>query len=140
PFRDVDGRLIGMVESFMDITLRKKAERALVEMDNIKNEFISTAAHELNTPLSSLMGYLEFLRDPEAFGGFTPEQKKDFINEAYDRGEALDLIISDLLDISRIESGKPLPLDLQELDLPDVLRRKARLFLAGKARNRIKLD
>lgn len=140
PFRDVDGQLIGMVESFQDITLRKQAERSLFEMDKMKSELISMAAHELNTPMSTIMGYAEFLRDPAFFGNFTEEQKQDFLEEIYDRGEALNRIVNDLLDISRIESGNPLPLDLQEVNLPDFLCKKVKLFLPGNSEHVVRLD
>ena len=106
-----------------DITTEKSAERALIQMDQMKSEFISTAAHELSTPLSAMMGYTEFLLFPEEFGSFTPDQQKDFLNEIYDRGEALNQIIEDLLDISRIERGIPITLDLQDVPLEDVLRK-----------------
>lgn len=104
-----------------DMTSEKEAERALMRMDQIKNEFISTAAHELNTPLSAMMGFTEFLRTPESFGGFTEAQRQDFLKEIYERGEALSRIIDDLLDVSLIESGHPINLDLQPTDLRDVL-------------------
>jgi len=140
PFRDVDGQLIGMVESFQDISLRKQAERVLIEMDNIKSEFISTAAHELNTPLSSMLGYTEFLRNPEKFGGFTDEQKNEFIEEVHVNAEALSRIVADLLDISRIESGKPVPMDLQEEDFVAVLRKKVRSFSLHHSGRNFRLD
>ncbi len=128
PFRDVDGRLLGMVESFQDITLHKQAERTLIEMDRMKTDFISTAAHELRTPLTTMMGYTELLRKPGEFGHFTDEQKQDFINEVYDSGEALSRIIEDLLDISRIESGNPIPLVLAETDIVEVLSKKMNAY------------
>lgn len=106
-----------------DITSEKAAERALIEMDQMKSDFISTAAHELNTPLSAMMGFTELLRTPDAFGGFSEEQKQDFLNEVYERGEALSRIIDDLLDVSRIESGSPVTLNLQETDLAEVLKK-----------------
>ena len=140
PFRGLDGQLIGMVESFQDITLRKQAERVLIEMDRMKSEFISTAAHELNTPLSALMGYAEILRKPEEFGGFNEAQKQDFINEVYDRGEALYRIVEDLLDISRIESGNPLPLVLKKVDLVSLLEKKVNLFLPGDKPHCLRLE
>ncbi|MCK4508894.1 MAG: PAS domain S-box protein, partial [Desulfuromonadales bacterium] len=123
-----------------DITTEKAAEQALIEMDRIKSEFISTAAHELKTPLSTMMGYTEFLRDPGEFGGFSKEQKHEFINEIYDRGEALCRIIEDLLDISRIESGNPLPLDLQEIDFMEVLSKNVNLFQANNLGHSFHLD
>ena len=112
-----------------DITSEKAAEQALIQMDRIKSEFISTAAHELNTPLSTMMGYTELLRNPEEFGHFTDEQKHDFISEIYDKGEALSRIVADLLDIGRIERGDPIPLVLQEADLTEVLRKKVKSFM-----------
>ena len=57
--------------SIVDITGEKTAERALLEMDRMKNDFISSAAHELNTPLSSILGFTELLRDPDSYGGFS---------------------------------------------------------------------
>ncbi len=111
-----------------DITKEKVAEEALVEMDRMKGEFISTAAHELNTPLTTMMGYAEFLRDPEEFGGFSDEQKHDFMTEIYDNGEALSRIVEDLLDISRIESGKPIPLVLEHADITEILARKVKSY------------
>ncbi len=103
-----------------DITTEKEAERALIKMDQMKSEFISMAAHELNTPLSAIMGYTELLRIPKESGGFTETQRQDFLNEVYDRGEALSHIIDDLLDVSRIESGRPITLDLQKTDFVSV--------------------
>jgi PAS domain S-box-containing protein len=123
-----------------DISTEKAAERTLMEMDRIKSEFISTAAHELNTPLSTMMGYAEFLRSPDEFGGFSEQQKQEFINEIYGRGEALSRIIEDLLDISRIESGHSIPMDLKENDILDVLRKNAKLFLTNELRHTVRLD
>ncbi len=139
PFRDVDGRLIGMVESFQDITDIKQAERALIEADRMKSEFISLAAHELNTPLSVIMGYSEFLSDKKEFGSFSEEQTRDFLREIHDRGEALRHIIDDLLDISRIESGNPLPLDTRPHDLLEILASKVRVFQPFEKRRSVRL-
>ena len=123
-----------------DITSEKAAEQALIEMDRIKSEFISTAAHELNTPLSTMMGYTEFLRSPEDFGHFTDEQKQDFISEIYDKGEALSRIVTDLLDIGRIERGDPIPLVLHEIDFMEVLRKKVKSFMTHNSSHIFRLD
>lgn len=112
-----------------DITAEKAAEKALIAMDQMKSEFISAAAHELNTPLSTMMGYTEFLRTPEEFGQFTDEQKHDFLNEIYENGEALSRIIDDLLNIGRIERGEAIPLVLQEHSFLEILRNKVKVFM-----------
>jgi len=112
-----------VLATIRDITTEKAAERSLIEMDRIKSEFISTAAHELNTPLTAILGFTELLRTPEHFGEFGAEQQNDFLDQIYERGKALSRIVDDLLDISRIESGKPITLDLQPVALDDVLNR-----------------
>lgn len=122
-----------------DITTEKAAEHALLEMDRIKSEFISTAAHELNTPLSAIMGYTEFLRNPDDFGGFSPEQMQEFLDELYAKGETLTRIVDDLLDISRIESGRPAPLTIEEIDLFELLHKKVAFFQAHERKHRFRL-
>ena len=123
-----------------DITTEKEAERALVRMDQIKNEFISTAAHELNTPLSAMMGFTEFLRAPEQFGGFTEAQSQDFMNEIYERGEALSRIIDDLLDVSRIESGHPINLDQRPTNMKEVLTKALGFYQVHDKETLFELD
>jgi PAS domain S-box-containing protein len=104
-----------------DITAEKTAEKTMIEMDQMKSEFISTAAHELNTPLSAMLGFTELLLSTKKDGDFGEEQRLDFLNEIYDRGEALSHIIDDLLDISRIESGHTIALNLQETNFSELL-------------------
>lgn len=111
-----------------DITTEKEAERVLVEMDKVKSELISTAAHELNTPLSAIMGYTELLITPEISSGLSEEQKLGFLHEVYDRGEALSHIIDNLLDIDRIDRGQPTALDRQETDFREVLSKSIAFF------------
>lgn len=102
--------------SLRDVTRERNIER-------MKSEFISTAAHELNTPLSAIMGYAELLLATHDTGDFSESQKMDFLNEIYGRGEALSRIVDDLLDISRIEGGFDILLDLQCCDLKQLISR-----------------
>ncbi|GII06055.1 ATP-binding protein [Planobispora takensis] len=82
-------------------------ERELVEelraLDSAKTDFMSTVSHELRSPLTSIAGYLEILRDEEA-GEVNPAQ--DRMLDAIERNtQRLRLLIEDLLTLSRIESG-----------------------------------
>ena len=86
-------------------------------LDRLKSEFVSTAAHELNTPLTSIMGYAELLLGAQDFGEFTPEQKQNFLVEIHDKCEDLAQIVNQLLDVSRIESGRSIPLEKAPCDL-----------------------
>jgi len=142
----LSGRLFKLRDSvcailvLRDVTVENAAKNAFVELDQEKNEFISMAAHELRTPLSTIIGFTEFLLTPEKFGGFSEEQKKDFLNEIYDRGEALDRIIDDLLDVSRIERGHSLTLDLQKTDFKSLLTKTFDFYRDNNSNHSFRLD
>ncbi len=127
-----EGLATGWITSLRDVTQDR-------QIDQMKNEFISTAAHELRTPLTAVLGYAEFLLNPHEFGGFTPEQQKEFAAEIYDKAEILARIVGELLDISRVESGRPLVLDRQPCELDEVIARVARHFQRHHPDYRIEL-
>jgi len=127
------------ISQILEITKRKQLEKELVAMDSLKNEFISTAAHELRTPLSAIMGFAEILLSPELSSSFNEEQKKEYLGDIYNKGEALNRIVDDLLDISRIESGKQIPLDLQENHLGELLTKSSDYFRLAYSRHIFKL-
>ncbi|BCR03828.1 hypothetical protein DESUT3_08970 [Desulfuromonas versatilis] len=99
-FHDPAGRQAGLIVLFRDITRER-------EIDRMKTDFISTAAHELRTPLTSILGFSQVLLDPE---GLRSEEQREFLQYIHDRGLALAGIVSELLDIARIESGQGLVL------------------------------
>lgn len=80
-----------------DITERK-------QMDKMKNEFISTVSHELRTPLTSIRGSLGLLSSGSV--GELPESANEMLKIASNNTERLLLLINDILDIQKIESGK----------------------------------
>ena len=105
---------LGLIRSAADLTAlaisHKQAFSALQVSNQLKSEFISTAAHELRTPISSIMGYAELLRQAQELG-FTQTEKRDqFLDVIVEKSEMLSRIICDLLDISKIESGYSLSL------------------------------
>lgn len=85
------------VWSFRDITERRKVER-------LKNEFVSMVSHELRTPLTSIKGSLGLIAGGVV--GTLPPQLKSLIDIALKNSERLVLLINDILDIEKIESGK----------------------------------
>ena len=92
-----NNEIAGAVVIFNDITERKKVE-------HIKNEFISTVSHELRTPLTSVRGSLGLLVG--GAGGSLPDQAQTLLGIANKNTERLLLLINDILDIEKIESGK----------------------------------
>jgi signal transduction histidine kinase len=90
----------------------------LGELNRMKDVFLSTASHELKTPLSSVMAYAELLDDQE--GKLTPEQTREFVGRL--RGEAQRLLglVDDILDVSRLESGS-MPLKMSFVSVNDIV-------------------
>jgi PAS domain S-box-containing protein len=94
---DSSGEYIGRVIALRDIT----AEREIADM---KNEFVSTVSHELRTPLTSIKGYVDLILDGSA--GEINEIQQDFLGIVKENSDRLVELINEMLDISRIESGR----------------------------------
>lgn len=122
--RELEGtnrRLIDRVRELK--TLYRELQRRVEELtdaNKAKDEFLSIVSHELRTPLTSLNGFLAVLLEEEA--GPVNEQQKKFLSIAKQSATRLNGIISDLLDISRIQSGR-LSLEMAEVSIHDMLRR-----------------
>lgn len=92
--------------------------RKLQELDKTKDEFISMASHQLRTPLTTIKGYLSMLLDGDA-GKIDPAQRK-FLEEAFNSSQRMVYLISDFLNVSRIQTGK-FQIDLKPCNLAEIL-------------------
>ncbi|MFA5858047.1 MAG: ATP-binding protein [Elusimicrobiota bacterium] len=90
----------------------------LERLNKVKNEFISIVSHELRTPLTALKGFVGVLLEEEA--GEINDQQRKFLMIVENSIERLSLLINDLLDISRIETGQ-LKMVLSSIDLYEVV-------------------
>ncbi|HVK56006.1 MAG TPA: DAHL domain-containing protein [Burkholderiales bacterium] len=102
-----EGRLLGYAGTLEDISGRKNIER-------MKNEFIATVSHELRTPLTSIMGSLGLLAG--GLGGALSAEGKALMDIAHKNSERLVRLITNILDIEKIESGS-MHFDLRPLEL-----------------------
>lgn len=82
----------------------RQANKDLRQLDNLKNEFISIASHELRTPMTSIKGFLSMIMEGDA--GPVSKDISSFIKEAYQSNEHLIALVNDMLDVSRIEQGR----------------------------------
>lgn len=108
PIRDDRGKIIGASKIARDISghLAMQEEKArlydeIKALNDKKDEFIALASHELKTPLTSILGYLQILSYE-----MTEEKRREFLRRTSHQVQKLNNLVSDLLDISKIEAGK----------------------------------
>ncbi len=83
----------------------KKANKELKELDQAKDDFLSMASHELNTPLSAIEGYLSMMLDEE-IGGKLNKTHRGYLEKVFKSSQRLAHLVKDLLNVSRIEQGR----------------------------------
>ena len=131
PLLNSEGEISGVLGTYMDISERKQNEKLirqhanelearvdertaeLVRANRTKDEFLANVSHELRTPLSSILGYSEILL--EGIYGPVNEKQKQAMEVIQGSGQHLLGLINDILDVSKIESGK---FELQLEDTP----------------------
>jgi len=96
PFRDRLGRNLGTLTVLHDITALKK-------LDEIKSDFVSMVAHEIRSPMNSVMAQLKILRD--GLAGDVTEKQAEILERATRKISALSDLSTELLDLAKIESG-----------------------------------
>jgi len=109
---DKSGNQTGIITIIHDVTHER-------EVDQMKTEFISTAAHELRTPLTSIRGFSEVLLNRN---DFNKKDERKFLTYINDQSVNLSNIINDLLDISRIESGLGFSLNKIPCDMGEIIQ------------------
>lgn len=82
----------------------RRSNAQLQKLDESKDDFLSMASHQLRTPLTSIKGYISMLMEGD-IGKVSPEQKK-VLNEAFISSERMVRLISDFLNVSRLQTGK----------------------------------
>ena len=115
PYLDDAGKLIGIIESFTDISNRKKMEEQLLQAKRAaeaaslaKSEFLANMSHEIRTPLNAIVGMADILQDTP----LSTEQEK-FVQILEANSENLLSLINDIIDLAKIESGR---FDLEKTD------------------------
>lgn len=110
PYLDESGQITMWIGTTTDIEDQKK------EMEK-KDEFIGVASHELKTPLTSVKGYIQLMQDSEKC---LPSNVIQYVKKANDSINKLQHLIDDLLDVSKIQSGK-LDFSMHTVDISDLL-------------------
>lgn len=93
----VDKEVVGMIVILHDVSREK-------EIDRLKSEFVSIAAHQLRTPLSAIKWSLRLILDGDA--GRITEKQTEILEKGYQSNERMITLINDLLNVARIEEGR----------------------------------
>ena len=129
PVVDRSGAHLGTVTLLRDITATKALEQ-------LKNQFISMTSHELRTPLAAVQTYIDTLL--EGFAGDLTEQQRTILERSGERLTALLQMVNDLLDMSRLETGR-VERQIVALDVAQVVRQVLDLLGAMAAERQVSL-
>jgi len=125
PLREEDGQSLGSVITFRDVTERRaaalaaEAERRYREAEaqnRAKDNFLATLSHELRTPMTSILGWVQFLR----LGSYSQEELEEALETVETSARLQARLIDDMLDVSRIVLGK-FQVDLLPTKVADIV-------------------
>lgn len=123
--RGVNTDLDAKVDELAQVNLR------LYEMNKLKDEFLTTMSHELRTPLNSILGFSDVLAGAENLN----EKQLRYLANIQTSGRELMVMINDILDLAKIESGK-MALQLSEVSVFDLIERQVDVLLPlAKSKN-----
>jgi PAS domain S-box-containing protein len=130
---DGEGQLIGVVGVTRDVTEGKQGEleiRAAQERaeaaNTAKSRFLANMSHELRTPLNAIIGFADIMRQ-QMFGYLGSERYAEYTTLIYDSGQLLLDLISDILDMAKIEAGR-LELNYEPIDVGAMVEDCVRLL------------
>ena len=118
-----------------DLRIARDEARAA---DRAKSEFLAAMSHELRTPLNAVLGFSEVIKD-ETFGPVGSVQYRDYAEDIHDSGQHLLGLINDILDLSKIESGKDEPHE-DKIEIPEIIRSALKLVGHRAEQGGVKLE
>lgn len=143
--RDKEGEIIALFGIMQDMTERMIYERELKEAKDsserayaAKTQFLANMSHELRTPLNAIIGFSEMMQR-QLLGPIGTEKYMDYIDGIRKSGEHLLDLISDILDMSKIEAGK-YELMLEEVNVSKIIKLALHMMEGRAQESSIKLE
>ncbi len=132
-YEPVTGRLRNILSISRDVTERiehelsiKAAQERAENASKAKSRFLANMSHELRTPLNAVIGFTDMMRQ-RTFGPLGNEKYEEYATLIYDSGQLLLDLISDMLDMAKIEAGK-LELNLETVDFTGTIEDSVRML------------
>jgi PAS domain S-box-containing protein len=122
--RSSDNHSVSQILYFREITHE-------TELDQLKSEFLSTAAHELRTPMASIYGFAELMLAQE----FDAESRREFLSIIYKQSELMTAILNELLDLSRIEARRGKDFVFEALSAQALIKQVVSAFILPEGRS-----
>ncbi|MGB7951977.1 MAG: ATP-binding protein, partial [Candidatus Binatia bacterium] len=126
PIRDAEDKITGLLSVAKDISEKRRFQRRLKDLDKMKSDFVSNVSHELRTPLTAIKGSVDNMLD--GITGTLNEKQTRYLGRIKSNADRLGRLITDLLDLSKIEAGKIdlrpayLAIDTLAREIAEVLR------------------
>ncbi len=130
PVFDDNGEIIFFLSIEKDITRAK-------EIDRMKTEFVSIASHQLRTPLTSMKWYTELLLSDKKE---LTKKQTDYVHRIYSGSLKMVRLVNDLLNVSRIETGKKFAIEKKKSDITSIVRRVISDQSATVVQNDVKIE
>lgn len=135
PIHASDGEIVGASKIARDITEQNRQRRMVEEASRAKDEFLATLSHELRTPLNTLLGYLQMLQS----GSVSIEQESKALEVMERNARALARLVDDVLDTSRIITGK-MQVDLRPCSLSGIVAEAVASISPAAERKGLRLE
>ncbi len=127
PIRDKQGKITGCVVVFRDVTKER-------EIDQMKSEFVSVASHQLRTPLTGIKWFSELMAKTKI-----SQKTKEYLHEIIVSTERMVRLVDDLLNVSRIDTGRKFDIILKQIDIIQILQSVIQEQMPGAAIKKLKL-
>jgi PAS domain S-box-containing protein len=149
PIQDAQGHIVGASKIARDISMQKQAEqlrikgqqleaenRQILEASRLKSEFLANMSHELRTPLNAIIGFADLLHSGAVPA--TSSKHQVFLGHIGTSGRHLLQLINDVLDLSKVESGK-LSFHPEPVHLPTLAREVSDILHTTASRNGVRM-
>ncbi len=128
-FSDETGAPAGTIGVMQDVTGQRRT-------DQMKSDFVSTVAHEFQTPLATILGFVELIQE----GILNPVEHRGALDLITQKGQALSEMVDELLDLAQLDAGKGLKVDLEPCNVNDVVAALVNNFKKRKTSHHFELE